>query len=1265
MKSLRFAKIGAALAAFALAGSAVADDAAPTTGGGECTSQSAAAALVACPNQGPTSFDVGKHGKGPQTTFHSVAPSDLKKKDQQTKPGDPSEQMSSAQRDERRSKNAARVKALLVTEIQGLETLFMSTPKTAADRPQVGRRLAEDYVELEAAAIREKTEFGIKLDDAKKAHGDTTKLEASVKQSGQIAERARGKAIEYYTLIKNTYPNYSQLDEVLYYLAYEYEQGSRLKEAREVYYELIQKAPQSKYIPNAYLAFGELFFNDAQGDPSKWDLAAGAYLEVTKYPAPNNKVFGYAHYKLAYVYWNKGDFAHALDEFKKTIDYGTQFANLPNAAQLAIAARRDIVPVYALTGRPDGAYNFFHNVSGDAGAETAKTFKMMDDLGQNYLDTGHYGEGIALYHDLMGRDKGENFCRYQANVVQATLAMKSGAKDTIKTELDRQIEVYNTYKAQPHDEDAKTKCANSTADLVAETAMAWHLEAVGSGGVRGTGDQKTMSLAAYLYKKVVDNFTSEQFSKFEFPRIQKDDWPTIFKIKYNMADLLYFQQNWAACGPAFDAVVAEAPEAPEAPEAAYAAVLCYQNIYAATHLAGSDRKGIGSMPGQGKKESKVDESAKYKPKDFTVNQSGMIQAFNRYICYIKPADGDKQGQDQRIEVKYARARTYFEAQHWEEASLAFRDIAVNHAEKDVGIYAAQLYLESLNVLGSHSDPPRPACFDRMAEDVPVFIKLYCEGGNFQKNQEQCTQLTKIQCDIQRLKAQKTVELADRGGATSLRLYEDAGNQYIALWRKYGEEPVRAKLPMQCEKMDEVVYNAARAFQAGRLVAKAIKARSILIDPQNFLDKSELAKKAVYEIGGNYQAIAVYDQAADWYERYARENPKRENADKALSDATVLRLGLGQEDEGIKDADTFNKMFGSSHAAQTAQIAFAVGAHYVEKEDWDKARSRLQSAIGLIEKSASVDVVVQAHALLGRVYTKIKSASNAKQEYAKVKSLWADPKAAEAKIMAIAGEDDTAKTRRLAKALTAVGEAYFFFAEERREEAEKIRFPDYHGPDDKVSILKHISGAVKKWVDTKRPAIEAAEAEYRKITELQPVPPPKWVIAAGSQAGGLWGNFVRDFRAAPIPGTIKKDVELRNAYYGGLDESSEPLKQRAKAAFETCLGLSVKHQFFDEYSRKCEVWLSKNYKSEYHAVDEFKASPTNIGSGLSDKAYPLQIGGEPYSLAPPPPPPTAEEAKAAGQGTDEQKAEKPAAKKAAPAAAPKKGGPLPGGAPKKH
>src|SRR5205823_14580756 len=127
----------------------------------------------------------------------------------------------------------------------------------------------------------------------------------------------------------------------------------------------------------------------------------------------------------------------------------------------------------------------------------------------------------------------------------------------IVEELNKQIATYGDFQKSSHGNEIKLECGNTTASLVTETAMAWHLEAVGSGGVRGTGDAKTMELAARLYQIVIDSFTPEQFGQFTFPRIVKEDWPSISKIKYAMADLLYFQKDWEKCGPAFDAVVAE------------------------------------------------------------------------------------------------------------------------------------------------------------------------------------------------------------------------------------------------------------------------------------------------------------------------------------------------------------------------------------------------------------------------------------------------------------------------------------------------------------------------------------------------------------------------------------------------------------------------------------------------------------------------------------------------------------------------------------
>jgi TolA-binding protein len=1196
-----------------------------------CISQSAKDNLSQCPG-GKMEATAGKK---PAVSFNSAPQGvNLKKRDDQTKPTIPTTSQAIAQRDERRNRLEARSRQLLVTEIQGLESLFQSTPKDASDRPNLIRRLAEGYVELESAATREKTEISIKIDEAKrKKPGDVAKLQEDSGKADKVIAGGRTNAIKYYGMLETQYPKWCQTvnkadpskstgctDEVLYYLAYEHEQANDLEKARKVYLKLIQNWPQSKFIANAYLAFGELFFNEAQGDPSKWALAEQSYNEVIKYPAPENKVFGYAHYKLAYVAWNKGDFQKGISEFKKTIDFGQQYSSLPNAKELANSARRDLIPVYALAGEPKKAHDFFKPLSGDAGGQTEKTFKMMDDLGQNYLDTGHYQQGIDLYTDLMTRDRGPKYCIYQAHIAEATLAMKSGNKDQIIGELNKQLDTYVKFEKESQPEDAKLKCANTTAELLSETAMAWHLEAVGSGGVRGTGDKKTMSLAAMLYDKVIGNFKADQFAKFEFPRIVKDDWPSISKIKYAMADLLYFNKDWAKCGPAFDAVVADDPQGAQAPEAAYAAVLCYQNIYSETHKGDQARKGTGNLPGgEDKKKGKGTPASKAKelaPKEFTENQKGMLTAFSRYVCYIKPPANDKEAQEQYVEVKYARARTYFEAQHWEEAALGFRDVAINHADKDAAIYASQLYLESLNILGSSLEPAHPSCYDDMAADVPKFIESFCQKGK-EKDAEQCGTLIRIQRDIERLRAEKLVEAAGKGGADAPKQFEKAANAYMEMWHKYSEDACKNKQPA-CERAEEILYNAARAFQAARLIAKAISARTILINPDFNLNNTELAKKAVYEIGGNYQAIAVYDQAANWYERFARENPKMEKAPEALQDAVVLRLGLGQEDQAIKDADLFNKNYGSQKPGPTAQIAFAIGSHYAEKEDWDNARKRLSSAISLIDRNATVDVQIQAHALMGRVYTKINNASQAATEYNKVRGLWSNPDVQIKKLEA-AYPDEGDRIRRLGKALTSVGEALFFFAEVKKKEVEKVKLPEYKGSGERADVLKHINTKVADWVKKKRAVIEDADKEYQKIVALQPAPPPRWVIAAGSRVGQMWGKFVAEFRAAPIPKEwnqkgphpVIPDLtweDIKFNYYASLDEASEPQKQAAKAAFKTCLDLSVKHQYFDEFSRACEVWLAKNYGAEYHLIDEFRGSPSRVAAGLTDKPLPVNLDG---------------------------------------------------------
>ena len=219
-----------------------------------------------------------------------------------------------------------RPRALLVTEIQLLEELASQTPERASDRAQLLRRIAEDYVELERAA-----------------HNDGV---------ARVVTEARAKAIKAYALLATDHPDYPANDEVLFYLATEYEQSADLRNARKAYFELIQKAPESRYVPEAYLAFGEMFFDEGARDPSKWDLALAAYRKVLAYPPPRNRVYGYACYKLAWVLENQGDRAGAIEAFNRAITFSTEYATLSGSAKLGDAARVDIA---ALEGEPSNA----------------------------------------------------------------------------------------------------------------------------------------------------------------------------------------------------------------------------------------------------------------------------------------------------------------------------------------------------------------------------------------------------------------------------------------------------------------------------------------------------------------------------------------------------------------------------------------------------------------------------------------------------------------------------------------------------------------------------------------------------------------------------------------------------------------------------------------------------------------------------------------------------------------------------------------------
>jgi tetratricopeptide (TPR) repeat protein len=1137
-----------------------------------------------CPSNAPKAAK--KSGKAPESRLHEAKRKSAEKKGKGA--AGPSIQIDAATM-RRQASVQVRAKQLLERETTITKRLIANTRTNDPKRPDFLLRLAELYYEhitQQNAAVR-KLDEPIYAACSKKKDANQCRL-LRAKQSNEEKElnKLRADNIQTLAILVRDHSEFRRMDEVLFSLGFALEELKQYDKARLVYHRLIKEYPASKYIPNAYLSFAEYYFQ--QGD---MQAALKFYKKVNEIPPDRNNVYGYSLYKQAWCFYNVEDFKGSLQAFVETIEFGTQNPKAQGIENLIKQSRREMIMPYAQIGNPEQALKFFSRYA----KNEAEALTMVENLGELYYDTGNWVSAIAIYHRLMGeKPDDDKVCYWQTRVSNAVISSKPKPEQLV--EIQRMTDLYEKYQQAKHSEEARGACKQATASVMIDLATAWHREAIGTDTQPGTNDRNTMSLSAKLYRLVLDKFPDME--KMEFPEIDKRDWPTTYNVSYYYAELLWKMENWNECGPAFDKVVELNPQGQYTSDAAYAAVLCYNKSYQLTFQSSETKvrgKGMAEKEkkkGKGKgKEDKEDEVAKYKSRDFSPLESGMLNAFQRYICFVPDSEDLPQ-------IKYRRARIYYESNHFEEASVLFKDITFNHPTSDLAVYAANLYLDSLNVIGSFREPKRPTCYDEMNDSIEPLHGIYCKDEQLKAtNEDLCKVVEQLRCDLLRKKAE-TLQ--------ANKEWKKSAEVYVSIYRKYSE----------CGRLDEVLYNAAINFEAARLLGRAIKVRNVLIDKHK---DSEWAKRAVYLIGANFHALALYEQAANYYEQFADKYPGEEGKDcrpedkaagscaiahEALQNATFFRLGLGDEQKAVADAKLFQKNYERKLPRETSQVFYSLGSIYERQKDWKKVIEHYNGFIRDYKKSALPSHLIEANVIVGRAYLSLNDKKKASPYFDAAVKLWEQNSA---KFATLDIPEDQ-KQRNLAKAKIATAEALFHQADELFDKFKGIAFPTFKGTVSakdsrarklkmKESFEKWMKDEFVKWMDQKAKALAEAEKSYGRIAELKV---PEWDIAAASRIGEMYRVFVDDFRSAPVPPVLVGDDELIDAYYGGLDDASKPWIEKAKSAYEFCLITATKVRWFNEYMSQCEQELFKLDPRQYPRAAEVR---TKISYTYSKAAEP--------------------------------------------------------------
>lgn len=193
-------------------------------------------------------------------------------------------------------------------------------------------RLVEDYDDL--AALQEEAARELHAPAANPGLTDGRARQREI-LSGE-ARYYREELIRTVQLAIERAPNASVADQWLFRMAVAQTALARLNDARHTYLTLLQRFPQSLYVPHAYLAFADHYFAERAWEP------AAQFYERARLPADaTNHARAYALYRLAWARRLADEPAVALVHFDQALAWAAEHPDAPDVARLAEVAREE------------------------------------------------------------------------------------------------------------------------------------------------------------------------------------------------------------------------------------------------------------------------------------------------------------------------------------------------------------------------------------------------------------------------------------------------------------------------------------------------------------------------------------------------------------------------------------------------------------------------------------------------------------------------------------------------------------------------------------------------------------------------------------------------------------------------------------------------------------------------------------------------------------------------------------------------------------
>jgi TolA-binding protein len=996
----------------------------------------------------------------------------------------------------------------------------------------------------------------------------------------QVPEENRGvepmpdfrPAIELYDRILTRHRGFARYDFVLYMKAYALTELGDAEGALALYHRIVDEFPQSRFVPDAYMAFAETRF--ANQDFAR---ALPEFERVMTYR--DSELYDMALFKSAWCLWRLNRTTEAATRFRQVLDLGAQSASLSAEQRRRLRDLQNEALDYLIQVFTENegnsardVFRFLQEIGGEQYAE-----RVLTRLSLTYMDQARYDQGIDAYRLLLEMSPADPRApQWQHQIASAYAAVDDDAHTMeALTALAENYLEGGSWIGQQTDPEVVANARARVERAVRVRAMRWH-----ELGQRATSSENEAqpyagpTLPPAARRRLEQAQAGYDLYLRHFPEEQAS-----YDIHFYRAEILFHRlQRYPEAGEEYVDAARLRPDGPYTRDALYNAIGAFEHVREeqlerCQQQGGPRPAAAAAAPGTpvasttpatpaaaapaattpGAQAAAQGEAAEEAPEDpcgETDNDRSFSEAIELYVQYF-PTDPDLP------EILFRQGRLYYDRAIFDPAVRLFGQLLERFPTSAYATQAGELILDSFN---RAQDYGNIEAWARRLKDAPAF-----QSAESQR---------RLDTLILQAAFARGEQLAGRGQhREAAEAFEHAANEFP-----------------NDERARQALYNAGLERQRAGDLSGASSTYDRLVE--RYPGSAEGALGA-WNGAQMFESIAQFRDAAHFYEAYGQRFPQGEHAEDALFNATLLRLSAGDHDAAVAAAQQFLERYPRSESAD--EVTFFQARAHASARRWQEAARVYQE---YVRRSRNVDRNVEAQTRLAQVW------------------LDAGDRAQADRALEQAVRTGRGSLRRLSPS------GRYFLAQARYLQGEAI-LHEFEA----ITIDGDVAG-LRQRLQRKSDLLRQAAEAFADVVQFRVA---EWVTAALFQIGRSYELFASGLRDAPIPSGLTEEEE--QAYRDQLSYFIVPIEEQALEAYEGGYRTAIELRIYNRWTAALREGLTRLNDVQYpplrelggelsegarlpepHPLDGLRrgdtadASPAPAGGGAQTEAAPATSSG---------------------------------------------------------